>query len=79
MPPYEMWWHGGWWFMWIIPLGFLIVIAIFLLRDGSISRWGAQRNRDGGRDSARNILARRFASGELTKDQYEDMKRMLER
>ena len=77
MHPYEYWWHGGSWFMWLIPLGFLIVLAIFLLRGGPMCRWG--RGHDGARESAQDILARRFASGEITKDQYEDMKRTLGR
>jgi uncharacterized membrane protein len=32
-----------------------------------------------GSESARYILDRRFASGELTKEQYEEMRRQLER
>jgi hypothetical protein len=32
-----------------------------------------------GSESARDILDRRFASGELTKEQYEEMRRQLER
>jgi len=79
MSPYEFWWHGGWWMMWIIPLAFLIVFAIFLLRGGPMCGWGHRRDRGGGTESAREILARRFASGEITKDQYEDMKRTLEK
>ena len=77
MPPYEFWWHGGWWFMWIIPLGFLIVFAIFVLRGGPMCGWG--RHGEGRSESAHEILARRFARGEIMKDQYEDMKRTLDR
>lgn len=77
MHPFEYWWHGGAWFMWIVPLGFLIVFAIFVLRGGSMCGWG--RHRDQGRESPHEILARRFAQGEITKDQYEDMKRTLGR
>jgi putative membrane protein len=77
MAPYEFWWHGGWWFMWIVPVVFLIVFAILLLRGGPACGWG--RSRESERESARYILAQRFARGEITKDQYEDMKRTLER
>ena len=76
MPPYETWWHGGWWFMWIIPLGFLILFAVFLLRGGPMCGWH-RRRRDDRPEAALDILARRFARGEITKEQYEEMKRTL--
>ena len=79
MPPYEFWWHGGWWFMWIIPLAFLVIMMVFLFRGGPMCGWGSHRDQDGVREGARDILARRFASGEITKDQYEDMRRTLEK
>lgn len=44
MYPSAYWWHGGWWFMWIIPVGFLNVLAVPLLRDGS--EWWRDRNRE---------------------------------
>ena len=77
MPPYEFWWHGGWWMMWVIPLAFLIVFAIFLLRGGPMCWRNRGGRRDASQETPREILARRFASGEITKEQYEDMKRTL--
>lgn len=68
----------GW--MWIFPAIFLIVclafISAFLFRGP-----GWWLNRDSGRrdrgESARDILDKRFAKGELTKEQHEEMKRVL--
>lgn len=77
MPPYEFWWHGPWSFMWLIPLGFLIVFAIFVLRGGPMCGWGHRGERRDSQESPLDILARRYASGEITKEQYEDMKRTL--
>ncbi len=77
MPHYDFWWHGGWWFMWIIPLGFLIVFAIFRLRGGSMCGWGRRGGSNDRHENAFDILARRFASGEITKEQYEEMRRVL--
>lgn len=74
MDPYS-WWHGFPW-MWIFPFTFLIVAIVFLafmFRGTSPFGWGSPR------ETPRQILDRRYASGEITKEQYEEMKRSLER
>jgi putative membrane protein len=78
MDPYQWWWHG-FGFMWLFPLFFficLVVFVVFLAR----SPWSGGRggSRDARRETAREILDRRFASGEITKEQYAEMKRTLE-
>lgn len=79
MPPYGWW--PGFGFMWIFPLLFLIVLIVFLSRGGPgwfwRGRWPDDR-REEKRESPREILDRRYASGEITKEQYEEMKRTLE-
>lgn len=71
------WGHGAMWIVWLLIL--IGVIAFF----GAAFRgpwWGGRSDGEGGRPpSAREILDQRFARGELTKEQYEDMKRTLER
>ena len=70
----------GW--MWILPATFLIVclalMFTFLFRGP-----GCWIHRNSGArasgESARDILDKRFARGELTKEQHEQMKRVLER
>lgn len=78
MEPYQWWWHGwgfGWGFMWIFPLLFLIVMVLFLFRG---PWWmGRSHGHSDTRETAREILDRRYASGEITKEQYEEMKRTL--
>ena len=73
---------GGWgWMMmaggWIVMLVFLgLIIAgiVFLVR--------ALTNRPvvgrPGQDSALEVLRRRYVAGEITKEQFEDMKRTLD-
>ena len=72
------WWGHG--LMWIGPLLFLLVVIVllgFLFRGPS---WGWRGNDRGERpESAREILDRRYARGEITKEQYEEMRRTLER
>lgn len=71
------WGHGSMWIIW------LLVLVGFALFFGSVFRgqgWSWRSEDQGGRvESAREILDRRYARGELTKEQYEEMKRTLER
>jgi putative membrane protein len=63
-------WGGwGWWFapLWILPWLVFVGVAIWLLSRGGGSRW--QRS---GTDRAREILAERFARGELSSDEYRE-------
>ncbi len=65
-----MWYYNGYWGMnliwWIIWILFLIWIFA--------TPWGYRRIRD----TSYDILRRRFASGEITKDEYQEAKRVLE-
>lgn len=75
-----MWPYGQWhWFplMWIFPLIFLVVLLLVLIRGGSWSMCGG-RDRRGRDDSAREILDRRYARGEITEEEYQRMKKNLE-
>jgi putative membrane protein len=68
----------GW--MWIFPVIFLIVCLVFLFTFFSRGPgcWGGRHwHRHDGGESARDILDKRYAKGEIAKDQYEEMKRDL--
>lgn len=76
---------GGWpgsgpWFgvtsMWLIPFVVLGVIVwlIFRSRDRSVSERFAQPPPD----TARNILDRRYAAGEISREDYQRMKQDVE-
>jgi putative membrane protein len=67
--------------MWIFPLMFmlLIVCVAFMLiwRGGGCMPWRGPGRKHGGAgegDSAIDILNKRYARGEITKDEYEQMK-----
>lgn len=53
--------------MWFLPL-ILVILLFYFLSDN-------RRVRNGDRESAREILKRRYASGEITKEQFEEMKK----
>ena len=74
------WWHSHMFaLMWILPFGFLMLCVLFLfvyLFRGP--HWFFDRkDRHILGKAAREILDRRYASGEIDKDQYEEMKRVL--
>lgn len=74
------WWGHGFGFMWLIPL-FFFVVFIFFMR-GMFGRSSPGCGSHGGnakhQESVREILDKRFAKGEITKHEYEEMKRTLE-
>jgi len=79
MDPYYWGPHFFGW-MWILPAVFLIVCLVFLFSfffRGSGCWGGRHRHRHDNAESARDILDKRYAKGEIAKDQYEEMKRVL--
>ena len=86
-----MWWEGGIGWMWIFPFIFMVIMIVFMATCvfwffRRSSGWGPSCpmcgwNIRGPNDleTPRQILNRRYASGEITKEQYEEMKQDLER
>lgn len=58
-------------YMWILLL-IVIAIAVYLVIESQKSKT------DSDKDSPLEILKKRFARGEITKEQFEEMKRKLE-
>jgi len=69
-------WHFGMGFGWIFAVLFWVVILIGL---AAVGRWFFF-GRDGftGQDRPLDILKRRYARGELTREEYERMRREIE-
>lgn len=78
--PHEYFWSGG---MWIFPtiamiIGFsVILLMIFLIfgRGYKPPRHDSDRHRDEGVDSAFDILKKRYAKGEVTREEFEQIKK----
>ncbi|PKP29246.1 MAG: electron transporter RnfE [Bacteroidetes bacterium HGW-Bacteroidetes-18] len=59
--------HGDYWGMWIIPVLFVVLI-IFLTRNNNVQSQN---------ETPLGILKKRYAKGEITKEQYEEMKKNI--
>ena len=63
---------------WIFPLFCLVFMVIMMLACGGMwFRFGHRAHRRDGRETARRILERRYASGEIGKNQYDAVRRDL--
>jgi putative membrane protein len=73
------WWIGDGFPMWMMPLGFLFLLvfwgAIIFLIVWAVRSFMA---RDRRHHPGVSILNERYAHGEITREQYEQMKRDLE-
>lgn len=65
--------HAWWWLFWVILIGVLFASPFLKLRSGSARRQHA------GRESPSAVQRRRLAAGEITPQQYEERKALLDR
>ena len=83
MVPDQSWmWHwGGMWFFPIIMFGVMIIFFfLFFRRGGCRPPWwnpGEHHREDGQADTAIEILKKRYAKGEITGDEFEQMKKVI--
>lgn len=63
--------------MWIFPLIFLVVMLLLVFRGVGWPMYGRRGMRDR-EESAREILDRRYARGEIGQEEYLRMKKDLE-
>ncbi|MGZ4306667.1 MAG: SHOCT domain-containing protein [Solirubrobacteraceae bacterium] len=72
------WGHGGagWWIVAVVLFWGLLVGGILLLLRGS-GHW-SRRSRPSERESALEVLERRFAEGQVSVEEYQNRRRILD-
>ncbi len=72
MYPYSdhMWWGGIWMFPSLIFFLALILVPLFLWQRG-----GSCKSSEDNSETPLEILKKRYAKGEITKDQFEQIKK----
>ncbi len=73
---WAQWTNGGWWHMGAMGLFWLVVIVGVIAVVWAITRAAAQGSAGGpgeagGRESPEEILKRRYARGEIDREEYE--------
>lgn len=63
-------WDNGWWLVWRFSMLLLFVVVIGLVFWWA--RHSAWRHQPSGTERARDILAERFARGEITAEEYRE-------
>jgi len=72
----DYWMGSGFPWMWIFPV--IFVVFIIWMMSGRGSMCGGSHGKGNSRDeSAQDILDKRFARGEITQREYEDMKKTI--
>jgi len=66
-------WDSYWW---IIPLG-MMLLCFFGMRGKGMCGMGSWRDDSDREESSLEILNRRYASGEIDRIEYEEMKRTI--
>lgn len=83
MGPEHYGWGGWWVFPFLMPLvmitGFVVVLYFIFGRGGSSRPWGNDSDSAvNSRETALDIVRKRYARGEISRDEFEQIKKDLE-
>jgi putative membrane protein len=69
--------HSFWWIFWVIVIA--VVVFALLRTSGSAAQAPRETLRETPRETPHEVLRRRYAAGELTTQEYEERKAVLDR
>jgi putative membrane protein len=73
-----MMWGGGWWVVGaLVMVACIFMMGRMMMNHGGSGHGGHGDIEDHGNRSARDILAERFARGEISEEEFEQRKRVL--
>jgi putative membrane protein len=73
-----MWWGGGWYGMILGPLFMIVGLALAIALALALVRWlGGQPSASPPHETALEILRKRFARGDIDKEEYAERRRLL--
>jgi uncharacterized membrane protein len=74
-----MMWGGGWWVVGaLVMVACIFMMGRMMMNHGGSGHGGHGDIEDHGNRSARDILAERFVRGEISEEEFEQRKRVLE-
>ncbi len=73
------WGQGGYapWMGWLGPVFMLVFLALAVAGIVALVRYAAGRDRSAGTESALELLKKRYARGEISKEEFEEKRNIL--
>jgi len=71
--------EGGWWIVGVLVMVICVYLMVRMMSHGGAGHGGGLPGNGSRHPDARDILAERFARGEISEDEFEERRRVLER
>jgi putative membrane protein len=68
---------GGMLLFWLLPIALIVLVAMWLFNNGSSSRDSTNRFNQEPTKEPEDLLKERYARGEISREEYEEMRRTL--
>lgn len=72
-------WHNADWHCWGMPMMWLIWIPLIIIMVWLLMKLSEKRKFNGQKDSPLDLLKKRYANGEISTEEYEERKKVLEK
>lgn len=78
--PCQYFWSSGMWIFPLVMIALMVTLCVLLFRRGCVPWWHGSGYPPGGptQETPLDILKRRYVSGEITKEDFERMKKDIQ-